>query len=133
MPSKNVTPALRDALISRSQGHGFVFGVGESDVPMTAAAASVAYARLIKPLKLAGVSHHTFRHTGASNMLRDGASPRAVQLIGGWTTLRMVERYCHVTDDELHKAVRLASVHATGTNAGTTTDRAEIRGASQSA
>ena len=63
-------------------------------------------------------SHNVCRHTGA-NMLRDGASPRAVQLIGGWTSLRMVERYCHVTDDELHKAVSLASEHATGTNAGT--------------
>ena len=70
-------------------------------------------------IKMPGVSHHVFRHTGASNMLRDGASPRAVQLIGGWTTLRMVERYCHVTDEELHRAVGLASKHATGTNAGT--------------
>ena len=51
-------------------------------------------------------------------MLRDGASPRAVQLIGGWTSLRMVERYCHVTDEELHKAVSLANSHA-GTNTGT--------------
>jgi hypothetical protein len=31
----------------------------------------------------------------------------------------MVERYCHVTDDELHKAVTLASVHTAGTDAGT--------------
>ncbi len=52
-------------------------------------------------------------------MLRDGASARAVQLIGGWTTLRMVERYCHVTDEELRKAVGLASKHAPGTHAGT--------------
>lgn len=40
---------------------------------------SEAYARLFKPVHLDGVSHHTFRHTGASNMLRDGASARAVQ------------------------------------------------------
>ena len=99
-----LTPELREALILRSQGHGYVFGAGKADTPATAAACSVAYARLIKPLSLAGVSHHTFRHTGASNMLRDGASARAVQLIGGWTTLRMVERYCHVTDEELQQS-----------------------------
>lgn len=46
-------------------------------------------------------------------------TPCAVQLIGGWTSLRMVERYCHVTDNELHKAVSLASTHTTGTNTGT--------------
>lgn len=128
-----LTADLRDALILRSQGRGCVFGAGEADIPMTAAAASVAYARLMKRLKLAGVSHHTFRHTGASNMLRDGASPRAVQLIGGWTTLRMVERYCHVTDDELHKAVRLASTHATGTTAGTVNVEDESSETSQTA
>jgi site-specific recombinase XerD len=69
-------------------------------------------------LKLPSVSHHVCRHTGASNMLRDGASPRAVQLIGGWTSLRMIERYCHVTDDELHKAVTLANQRM-GTQTGT--------------
>jgi integrase len=103
-----------------------VFGQGADDQPATAAACSVAYARLIKPLHLAGVSHHTFRHTGASNMLRDGASARAVQLIGGWTTLRMVERYCHVTDEELHRAVGLASQHAPGTYAGTAGEMPEL-------
>ena len=62
-------------------------------------------------------------------MLRDGASPRAVQLIGGWTWLRMVERSCHVTDDELHKAVSLAGLHTTGTNAGTATSDTDARSA----
>lgn len=52
-------------------------------------------------------------------MIRDGASLRAVQVIGGWTSLRMVERYAHVTDEELHRAVKLAGLHAAGTHAGT--------------
>ena len=108
---------LRTLLLERCHTSGSIFGRGDDGVPPTAATVSVAFARWAKLLKLAGVSHHTCRHTGASNMLRDGASPRAVQLIGGWTSLRMVERYCHVTDEELHKAVSLANSHA-GTNAG---------------
>ena len=96
-----------------------MFGLGEEGVPPTQAAVSVQYSRLMTSIKMPGVSHHVFRHTGASNMLCDGASPRAVQLIGGWTTLRMVERYCHVTDEELHRAVGLASKHTAGTNTGT--------------
>lgn len=114
-----VTEELRTALLERCHDSGAVFGRGEDGVPPTAATVSVAFARWMKLLKLAGVSHHVCRHTGASNMLRDGASPRAVQLIGGWTSLRMVERYCHVTDEELHKAVKLASAHAAVTNAVT--------------
>ena len=111
---------LRTLLLERCHSSGWVFGRGEEGKPPTAATVSVAFTRWMKLLKLPGVSHHVCRHTGASNMLRDGASPRAVQLIGGWTSLRMVERYCHVTDEELHRAVRLASGHAAaGTNAGT--------------
>jgi hypothetical protein len=56
-----------------------------------------------------------------------------VQLIGGWTSLRMVERYCHVTDDELHKAVNLASLHAAGTSAGTADPEDTDASVSQSA
>ena len=124
---------LRALLLERCHASGVVFGRGESGLAPSAAAVSVAFARWMKLLKLKGVSHHTCRHTGASNMLRDGASPRAVQLIGGWTSLRMVERYCHVTDDELHKAVSLASTHTAGTPAGTVTDADVQDAAAQSA
>jgi site-specific recombinase XerD len=92
---------------------------------------SVSFSRWMSLVKLRGVSHHVCRHTGASNMLRDGASPRAVQLIGGWTSLRMVERYCHVTDDELHKAVGFASAHAAVTSAGTASDSVASNQASE--
>ena len=114
-----VPAELRGLLLARCHDSGAVFGRGDDGAAPTAAMISVSFARWMKLLKLPGVSHHVGRHTGASNMLRDGVSPRAVQLIGGWTSLRMVERYCHVTDDELHKAVSLASQHTAGTNAGT--------------
>jgi hypothetical protein len=40
-----------------------------------------------------------------------GVSLRAVQTIGGWSTLRMVERYAHVDDAELARAVRVTHTH----------------------
>jgi len=55
-------------------------------------------------------------------MVASGVSLRAVQTIGGWSTLRMVERYAHVTDEEILRAVRVAYSHAEGaTNAATPT------------
>jgi hypothetical protein len=45
-----------------------------------------------------------------------------VQTIGGWSTLRMVERYAHVDDAELARAVRLTHAH---TKAATKTVAAE--------
>jgi hypothetical protein len=40
-----------------------------------------------------------------------GVSLRAVQTIGGWSSLRMVERYAHVDDAELARAVRITHSH----------------------
>ena len=54
-----------------------------------------------------------------------GVSLRAVQVIGGWTSLRMVERYAHVDDAELTRAVRITHTHAeTATQADTKTGTA---------
>jgi integrase len=80
----------------------------------------VAFARLATSLKLPGVSHHVLRHTGASVMVAHGVSLRAVQIIGGWTSLRMVERYSHLDDAELQRAVRLTHNHTEAATAGGT-------------
>ncbi len=106
-----VTPELRGLLLARCHAAGYVFGLGTKGEPPQTAAISVAFTRLIRALKLRGISHHTFRHTGASVMVANGVSLRAVQVIGGWTSLRMVERYAHVDDAELARAVRITHSH----------------------
>jgi site-specific recombinase XerD len=88
-----------------------VFGRRKDGTPPKAAAVSVAFSRLTRALGLTGVSHHVLRHTGATVMVRSGVSLRAVQTIGGWSSLRMVERYAHVTDEELQRAVRITHAH----------------------
>lgn len=42
-----------------------------------------------------GVTFHSLRHTGASRALDRGASVRAVQELGGWNSIRQLERYAH--------------------------------------
>jgi integrase len=107
-----LTAELRADLLARySQASGFVFGLGKSGKPPNPAAISVAFSRLTAALGLTGVSHHTLRHTGATVMVANGVSLRAVQTIGGWSSLRMVERYAHVDDAELARAVRVTRNH----------------------
>jgi integrase len=102
--------------------------MGKAGKPPEPAAVSVAFSRLARSLNLAALSHHTLRHTGATTMVAQGVSLRAVQTIGGWSTLRMVERYAHVDDAELARAVRLTHSHTeralAGTAVGTTQARA---------
>ena len=70
---------------------------------------------------LEGVTHHVLRHTGASAMVAARISLRVVQDIGGWSTLRMLERYAHPSGAEMSRAVRVLTAYTTGTKTGTAT------------
>ena len=45
------------------------------------------------------------RHTGVTLMLESGINPRVIQFLAGWTSLRMLERYGHVRDSEIRRAI----------------------------
>jgi integrase len=49
-----------------------------------------------------GISFHSLRHTGATRMLRRGVDPKTVMDIGGWKSIRMLEKYLH-SDDAHHR------------------------------
>jgi len=46
------------------------------------------------------------RHTGVTLMLEAGINPRVIQHLAGWTTMRMLERYGHIRDAEMARAVQ---------------------------
>lgn len=56
-----------------------------------------------------GISFHSLRHTGATRMLRAGADPKTVMTVGGWSSLKMLEKYLHADADHLRQAVNLVS------------------------
>jgi integrase len=119
-----LTTELRADLLRRAHSNGFIFGRPDTGKVPTQEATSVAFGRLAKKIGLDGVSHHVLRHTGASAMVAAGISLRVVQEIGGWTSLRMLERYAHPTDGEMQRAVRVLVDATTGTNTGTAANRA---------
>jgi integrase len=50
---------------------------------------------------------HSLRHTFASHLVLKGVPLIAVQQLGGWKSLSMVERYGHIAPDHLRGAIRL--------------------------
>src|SRR5437660_11341668 len=87
---------------------------------MTASARTSPSHRGRSRIELEGVMHHGLRNTGASAMVAAGISLRVVQDIGGWSTLRMLERYAHPSGTEMARAVRVLTQYtATGTKTGT--------------
>jgi integrase len=67
------------------------------------------YNRIFKPtvekLGLEGVVWHTLRHTFASRLVVAGVNIKEVQRLLGHKSLRMTERYTHLSDDSQQAAV----------------------------
>ena len=116
-----LTSELRAELVRHAHKSGYIFGQGKDGKPPQRAAVSVAFGRLIRVIGLEGVTHHALRHTGASAMVAAGISLRVVQDIGGWSTLRMLERYAHPSGAEMSRAVRVLTAYTAGTKTGTAT------------
>jgi len=77
--------------------------------------------------RLDGYTWHGNRHTFASRLVMAGVDLRAVQELGGWRTLSMVQRYGHLAPERLAAAVeRLVSpvVEQPGSKTGL---RSELR------
>jgi integrase len=96
---------LRVSLLERSAPSGYIFGEGPQGEPPSQQTASNRVIRTLASLGLSGVTHHTMRHTGVTLMLEAGINPRVIQLLAGWTSLRMLERYGHTRDTEIRRAV----------------------------
>ena len=47
---------------------------------------------------LADITPHVLRHTFCSRLNETGADVRTTQDLGGWKTLKMVQRYAHVNE-----------------------------------
>jgi site-specific recombinase XerC len=77
---------------------GFVRAVQAAQFTLRAAGREDEAARLD------GVTWHALRHTFASRLVAAGVDLRAVQELGGWRTLSMVQRYAHLSPGHLAAA-----------------------------
>jgi integrase len=72
-----------------------------------------AFDRACEDAGLTGITPHVLRHTFATRLVEAGVDLRTVQDLGGWSNLKMVERYSHVNERRKADAVkRLAEFHS---------------------
>ncbi len=55
--------------------------------------------------KLTGVTPHVLRYTFASRLAMAGTDLRTIQELGGWRSIKMVERYAHLSDEHKRAAI----------------------------
>ena len=73
-----------------------------------------AFRTACKNAGLKGVTPHTLRHTFTSRLVMAGVDLRTVQELGGWASLKMVERYSHLSPSHKADAIeRIASKNST--------------------
>ena len=61
--------------------------------------------------KLTDVTPHVLRHTFASRLAMAGVDLRTIQELGGWKSLKVVERYSHLSPGHKAEAVEKISNH----------------------
>ena len=73
---------------------------------------SGVWTRALERAAITDFRWHDLRHTWASNHVMAGTPINELQQLGGWSSLRMVERYAHLSSEHLAKAAsRLDSVN----------------------
>lgn len=70
-----------------------------------------------------GITFHGLRHTGTSRMVDAGVPLRIVQELGGWKSMRQLERYAHPTEAAKVAAVELIGRRSRRVHASTTKRR----------
>lgn len=80
------------ALLNRPSGHPTILGLTSDKL----------YRRFKAIARRAGVQAHPhqLRHTFATDMLRKGMSPLALQTLGGWADMSMLKRYAKASLEE---------------------------------
>ena len=63
-----------------------------------------AFMAACRRAKLSGVTPHVLRYTFASRLAMAGTDVRTIQELGGWRSIKMVERYAHLSDDHKRAA-----------------------------
>lgn len=67
-----------------------------------------AHTTACRRARISGFRVHDWRHHWASHLVMAGVDLRTLMQLGGWSSLRMVERYAQVSD--LHMAAAIAKV-----------------------
>jgi integrase len=101
-------PALNALAVLKSTATSdFVFARRDGR-PLTTI--SKAFKIATRKADLLDVTPHTLRHTFGSRLGMAGVDPRTIQELGGWSSLSMVERYCHV--GAAHKALAIKKLES---------------------
>ena len=106
----NMTTGLHQRLFTwkheiHGKQSGLVFPSPDTGEMLRRSSASEAFERVCKRTDVRKIGWHTLRHTFATQLTAKGVPIRAVQSLLGHQSIKMTERYSHVSPDTMRQAV----------------------------
>lgn len=111
-----IHPELEQLLLDLPQRGKYVLDNGKNEPAHCRDYCSDRFARILKETGIRNAKLHTLRHTFASNLVMAGVDLRTVQELLGHSTVKMTERYAHLSPDHKTRAVKLLKFAGDGTN-----------------
>lgn len=96
-----ILPELKDMFLSMdSKNNGKVFAIGKN-------AFECCWKRMLKKLAISNLHFHDLRHTFASYFMMNGGVITDLQQILGHSSLKMTQRYAHLSPAHLKKSMQV--------------------------
>lgn len=93
---------LKSRAETSTQKEGLIFRRPEEDKPVNI---RTAWLKVIEAAKIENFLFHDLRHTAASYLAMNGATPSELSEILGHKTFQMIKRYTHLCDKHTHTVV----------------------------
>lgn len=68
-------------------------------------AVGAAFTRAVSKLKLGDLHFHDLRHTGITELFKQGLSIQLVAVLSGHSDWKMLKRYSHISANDVHAFV----------------------------
>jgi integrase len=110
-----IHPHLEQLLLDVPQRGRYVFDNGKDRPVYCKDYYTKRFEKILKAADVKNANLHTLRHTFASNLVMNGVDLRTVQELLGHSTIRVTERYAHLSPDHRTRAVSVLKFGADDT------------------
>lgn len=110
-----INPNLEQLLLDLPQKGRYLFDDGNGKPRHCRDYYTKQFEKILKTADVKNANLHTLRHTFASNLVMAGVDLRTVQELLGHSTIKVTERYAHLSPDHRTRAVNVLKFGGDGT------------------
>ena len=110
-----INPDLEQLILDLPQKGKYLFDDGKGKPLHCKDYYTKQFEKILKKAEVKNANLHTLRHTFASNLVMAGVDLRTVQELLGHSTIKITERYAHLSPDHKTRAINVLKFGQDGT------------------